>query len=101
MTSALLEEEEAMIPQMDKQGETSDKGIKHTSSVPTTFAKQRHAQIWYCTKCRDISLSSICLKCQKDTVLTEGTIEQYKQVGQALLNDQREWCEVLETMIIE
>lgn len=89
-----------MKPQMDIQGETSDKGT-NPPSASTAFTRQYLAHVWYCTKCRDVSLGSTCLKCQTDAALTEGTIEQYKQVGQAVLNNQSEWREILETMIVE
>ncbi len=66
-----------------------------SSEPPLTY-------VWYCKKCRDVSLGSICVKCQKAAVKTQGTFDQYKKVGQALLDNRNdEWRNMLESMIME
>ena len=57
--------------------------------------------VWYCKKCRDTSFGSICNRCQEAAVRTEGTIYQYKQVEQALLDNRNEWRDMLERMVME
>lgn len=90
-----------MVPEINILTTTRMEQSQTTSSDTTSASKQHLARVWYCKKCRNVSLGTTCQKCHSKTVQTEGTIEQYKQVGQALMDNRSEWREMLENMIIE
>ena len=93
-------EENVMNSEINDQAPDMDHDTSQNPvSEETSPLEQCRTEVPYCTRCRDVCLGEICSKCGSRAVMTAGTLEQYKQVAQMLLNDRSEWREMLESMI--
>ena len=89
-----------MNPEANNKIPDVDSSADHNPiSEEASSLRQYRTEVPYCTRCRDVCLGEICRKCGGRAVMTAGTLEQYKQVAQMLLNDRSEWREMLESMI--
>ena len=73
-------------------------GYKKRFDIPLP-EEQRLLQIPYCPKCRDVILGDICTGCGSAAVYAKGTVDEFKEILQALADSRIEWREMLEHMI--